>query len=343
MAVVATYSFHRPTRPLSKGMTRAWDGSNQTYARRKRLATNRRGTKRGKYAGWSRTTIFKAFAALAIFQLVVLFFLNNLSGSLNFQKTTEASFGDVTRDRGKDLIKRLRKEQGSNLNSISSKLSQNESQTPLDNYLSRQRISLNNDHSSDDELPILIIGGSDGSGTRAFVDMLGRLGVPMLVDDTGTLDVHAKCIFDKAGWPALVRIVLEEIKSANYSWDDLSTIHRAMLESQMKGFEKFYSQRGMALRAHGASQGFPVSSKVSYGFKAPVSMLVLPVLTHVYRKVKFLHVVRDGRDVSLSSNKSPIQKFYRIFYPDAEQRQKQFEAIEGDVVFQEAMSMQVSG
>ena len=188
----------------------------------------------------------------------------------------------------------------------------------------------------------MIVGGSDGSGTRPFVDMLGRLGVPMVIDDTGTLDgVHAQCIFDGAGWPALVRTVLGETQAANYSWDDLPMVQRAMLQSQMDRFLKFYGQQGTALRKHGSSRGFPVASKVSYGFKAPVSMLVLPILRHVYGKIKFLHVVRDGRDVSLSKNKSAVQKFYHVFYKDAEQRRVDFESIEGDVVFQEAMAMQV--
>jgi hypothetical protein len=45
---------------------------------------------------------------------------------------------------------------------------------PIDNYFAREHVRK--------PLP-LVVGGSDGSGTRAFVDVLARLGVPMLVDD----------------------------------------------------------------------------------------------------------------------------------------------------------------
>lgn len=48
---------------------------------------------------------------------------------------------------------------------------------PLDNYYSRPRITT----TDEEDKPVLVIGGSDGSGTRAFVDILGHLGVPILV------------------------------------------------------------------------------------------------------------------------------------------------------------------
>ena len=51
---------------------------------------------------------------------------------------------------------------------------------PMDNYYERQ---LHQDRKNDTPFEFLIIGGSDGSGTRAFVTALGKLGVPMIVDD----------------------------------------------------------------------------------------------------------------------------------------------------------------
>lgn len=57
------------------------------------------------------------------------------------------------------------------------------------------------------------------------------------------------------------------------------------------------------------------SSDVRWGFKAPVSMLMVPAFNEVVPQgVKFLHVVRDGRDISFSGNQSPVNKFYATHY-----------------------------
>jgi hypothetical protein len=56
------------------------------------------------------------------------------------------------------------------------------------------------------------------------VELLGRLWVPMLVDDTGTYDVDTLLIAGNEGdkgWPPLVQSVLEITGSANYELDDL--------------------------------------------------------------------------------------------------------------------------
>eukprot|EP00588_Corethron_pennatum_P016814 CAMPEP_0194309022 /NCGR_PEP_ID=MMETSP0171-20130528/5989_1 /TAXON_ID=218684 /ORGANISM="Corethron pennatum, Strain L29A3" /LENGTH=493 /DNA_ID=CAMNT_0039061981 /DNA_START=373 /DNA_END=1851 /DNA_ORIENTATION=- len=71
------------------------------------------------------------------------------------------------------------------------------------------------------------------------------------------------------------------------------------------------------------------AKSVSYGIKAPASMLLLPVFHQIYsarntieKKIddvpgaggfKFLQVVRDGRDISFSKNQSPVEKFYDLY------------------------------
>ena len=61
-----------------------------------------------------------------------------------------------------------------------------------------------------------------------------------------------------------------------------------------------------------------LATNVSFGFKAPVTMLLLPMIqAHMYPQgFLYLHVVRDGRDIALSSNQSPVKKFYMTTYPD---------------------------
>ena len=64
--------------------------------------------------------------------------------------------------------------------------------------------------------PTLVIGGSDVSGTRAFVSYMKELGVPMWIEDKQTLDVHGAVMFDSKGWPPLANLVLNTTHSANY-------------------------------------------------------------------------------------------------------------------------------
>ena len=63
---------------------------------------------------------------------------------------------------------------------------------------------------NDQHLPILIVGGTDGSGTRsADVDTLGSLlGVTVFADDEQTMDIHASALIRKQGWSALVTTFL---------------------------------------------------------------------------------------------------------------------------------------
>jgi hypothetical protein len=185
---------------------------------------------------------------------------------------------------------------------------------PLDDYYHRLHIQ-----SSPNPLKksILIVGGSDGSGTRAFVDTLGRLQVPMLVDDAGTLDVHGQALFHGQGWPPLVQLVLNETHTANYNVSQLSARVRALVKIELDAFQAHYSVRAEKLIQAARAWNKSTAEHVHYGFKAPVSILLLPLLTHQFESVKFLHVVRDGRDVALSSNQSPVTKYYQSYHPNS--------------------------
>lgn len=56
---------------------------------------------------------------------------------------------------------------------------------------------------------LLMVGGTDGSGTRSVVDLLENLGVMMAVDDEGTMDVHGEEM--QGGWPPIVKKVSRAI------------------------------------------------------------------------------------------------------------------------------------
>lgn len=54
--------------------------------------------------------------------------------------------------------------------------------------------------------------------------------------------------------------------------------------------------------------------EVKYGFKAPVAMVFVPLWAHLLPRFKFLHVVRDGRDIAFSANQGPVDKFFMDMY-----------------------------
>lgn len=179
---------------------------------------------------------------------------------------------------------------------------------PIDDYHTRAHIRK--------QVP-LVVGGSDGSGTRAFVDVLGKLGVPMLVDDPGTMDIHASSMFLGRGWPPLASAVLVQHHSPNYEFRDLSEKFQEAAKRELGKLKgRFQVRLNRLMRKVEMGNETDVASSVSFGFKAPVTMLLVPMLQEVFGPIKYLHVVRDGRDVCLSDNQSPVKKFYNDTYPD---------------------------
>ncbi len=67
-----------------------------------------------------------------------------------------------------------------------------------------------------ENFPVLIIGGSDGSGTRGVVDVLQSLHVDVVYEDRGTMDVHGQEMFEGLGWPELVKVALRASGGSAY-------------------------------------------------------------------------------------------------------------------------------
>ena len=220
----------------------------------------------------------------------------------------------------------------------------NRTRTPfLDDYRSRKHFP------EDYRAPFLIVGGSDGSGTRAIVDTLIELGVFVFKEDKRTNDIHGSEMFNKGGWPPLVNLLLNETRSANYELSDLTAYAIAKAKEELSKLRRSIARKAAreAKRRHlklNTTKGFlkerkwkrehPNATKTddetaireilmnnthyatgsNIAWKAPVSMLLLPVLKEVFGPIRFLHCVRDGRDVALSDNQSPVKKFYKTYY-----------------------------
>ena len=291
----------------------------------------------------SRSIYLPLFLSLTVIQSVLLLLAGKMSAYLDAAATSGPMESRMlasdwlTNATGDDTVDlpvedSSREEADDSLEKASSNIDDANTGSPLDDYYSRM-------HIPEKKRPLLIVGGSDGSGTRAFVDTLGRLGVPMLVDDSGTMDVHASTLFDGKGWPSLVELVMNNTRSANYEFEDLPASVQEKARSELEKLKDEYDGRATELLAKkkltlGDKRA---SEKVKYGFKAPISMLMLPLLLEVYGSVRFLHVVRDGRDVALSKNQSPVKKFYDVYYEDATDRRKLYD----NDNFKEAMGVQL--
>eukprot|EP00903_Cladosiphon_okamuranus_P010033 g9515.t1 len=154
----------------------------------------------------------------------------------------------------------------------------------------------------------LIVGGTDGSGTRGVVALLQRLKVPMVVEDKGTMDVHGSPYMVKGGWPVVVRPVIEWARGAGYEPKDAPEQLRRKTFEALRNLRAQMQESSRRLRS--PSKGEAKAKRVSWGFKAPISMLLVPFFEEAWGNAKFLHVVRDGRDIAFSGNQTPVEKFY---------------------------------
>ena len=177
---------------------------------------------------------------------------------------------------------------------------------------------IENDHSSTHHSPpplwygaavegsTLVVGGTDGSGTRRVVEVLTQLGVTMVSEDPETYDIHADIV---GGWPKIVDPVIKESHSLSYDPNSLSVDVRLETKNRitrvLERAEADSHKPESKILARGGKLTGPVgvhATGVSFGIKAPVSMVMVPWWREISPNLKFLHVVRDGRDIAFSAN-----------------------------------------
>lgn len=71
-----------------------------------------------------------------------------------------------------------------------------------------------------------------------------------------------------------------------------------------------------AYRAAGAQHRSTKLCGTQWGFKNPRQIFLLPVLNLAFPGVRFVHVVRDGRDMLLSHNKNQALKHFQALFGD---------------------------
>lgn len=142
----------------------------------------------------------------------------------------------------------------------------------------------------------LVIGGTGGSGTRVLRSALAAAGVFMgerLNESGDAMDFEP--FLDDAINPILARTA-----SLDYGLGDLPAGLTGSIRRQFAGALAVYVRdrpRGKA-----------------WGWKNPRSMYVLPVILDRCPGMRFIHMVRDGRDMAVSTNQNQARKHYEALF-----------------------------
>lgn len=138
----------------------------------------------------------------------------------------------------------------------------------------------------------IVIGGSGHSGTRVFNEILTLGGV-----FTGIRHVTKR--------------------SASEDLNIIGLLNRWVypyVRGELSDAQKLRMRREFAWRLR---LYFPVRN-LPWGFKNPRTMLILPFLNDLFPDMKFVHVVRDGRDISLGNEFAARNRYRAAFLKDYE-------------------------
>jgi hypothetical protein len=170
----------------------------------------------------------------------------------------------------------------------------------------------------DSEPAVVIVAGTDGSGTRSVVQTLTELGATMVSEDPETFDIHADLV---GGWPPIVAPVLREVNSLQYTFATLSKTNQQYMKQSLQRLIAHVEEDSHKPTSYRLAVGgvLPIAkgataSKIKHGFKAPVAMTLMPLFVQLIPRCIFIHVVRDGRDIAFSVNQGPVEKFFKDYY-----------------------------
>ena len=128
------------------------------------------------------------------------------------------------------------------------------------------------------------------------------------------------------GWPPIVEPVLKASREGQLvnSLDELPVNIVARTSAALGTIVASWEARSRLQRQNWpapSSSSQKLASGVAWAIKAPCSFLLLPFWAELfgrrYSGFRFLHVVRDGRDIAFSDNWSPVRKFYNATFGEA--------------------------
>lgn len=163
----------------------------------------------------------------------------------------------------------------------------------------------------------LIIGGTGGSGTRAVQMLFEQAEFFMGSNLNDSRDYLAL-----DGWLSnTVPTILEELRCVDYAPEALAD---AFLRPRLKRLKELSLQ---------AKSDAPAKA-TGWGWKHPRSIYLLPLLARIHPNLRYVHVVRDGRDMALSSNQQQLKAFYKHLYGRSLPTNKQAEHLASIAMWQ---------
>ena len=146
----------------------------------------------------------------------------------------------------------------------------------------------------------IVVGGTGGSGTRSVSQLLARAGVVLGTRLNAEQDAEYLTSFDWRYGRSLLASALDA--PAEPGGADGHARHD-------RAFRR-------AVRAH-LSGSQPLAPGAAWGWKHPHSYLLLPYLRRQFPEMRFIHVVRDGRDMAFSGNQRQTHRYGPVLTPGA--------------------------
>ncbi len=144
-----------------------------------------------------------------------------------------------------------------------------------------------------------VIGATGGSGTRVIARILRRAGVFMGSQLNRAEDSIPLAMF------------------CNRWVNDYTTRAELVDEHEAQRLEAAMVRSfGEALEDH---WGRPEAVFRSWGWKAPTSMYLLPFFHRHFPRLRFVHLVRDGRDMAFSKNENQLRKHGSLYLSEEQQ------------------------
>lgn len=133
----------------------------------------------------------------------------------------------------------------------------------------------------------IIIGATGGSGTRVVAEVLKSAGVHMGHDLNRANDTRSTREFRKS-W---ARRYLAADYGRRLSLAELDAMHQSLRDA-------------LDLQQSGAS-----NHHIAWGWKNPPNVLLLQCYFEWLPECRFVHLIRDGRDMAFSDNRGQLNKF----------------------------------
>ncbi len=146
--------------------------------------------------------------------------------------------------------------------------------------------------------PPVVVFNKSHSGSRLLAELLAAGGVFMGAERN-------------ASWDALPMLDLVEALVRGYYpdyaplWDPAHEPDATLLQLGRAAFDRHLA-------------GYDRTSGAPWGWKLCESLYALPVLDFLLPGARFVHLVRDGRDVAFCDHKAPTDAFWRKIYFDSD-------------------------